>query len=318
MNTEQEQQKMEVVGFFGVYQESFKIVQSHTKIFTQITFILILPLLSFIFFIFKQQSSLLFNEILHDSHELTNINNHDTPQYQHLIRKISSKWDTFLFFNFISFTLILIFSILSTTAVVYTVATSIYTAGKETMISFTEVITGIVPKTWKRLMVTFLCAILDFLTYNFLAMLVTWELAKPVRNYFGVAGSIIMVLLYLSGFVYLIMVWKIASVVTLLDGKACGFEAMKKSKELVKGNMGFSISIFLSVNVPFFVILFLFLEKAAFGILCLLVSCHVVFEVVLLTLLCLVCNKSCENYVETVVILDQIDEHVHNNVMIPF
>ncbi|RYR47901.1 hypothetical protein Ahy_A07g033886 [Arachis hypogaea] len=136
---------MKVVGFFGVYQESFKIIQSHTKIFTQITFILILPLLSFIFFIFKQQSNLLFNEILHDSHQLTNINNHDTPQYQHLIRKISSKWDTFLFFNFISFTLILIFSILSTTA--------------------------------------------------------------------------------------------IASVVTLLDGKACGFEAMKKSKELVKESL---------------------------------------------------------------------------------
>ncbi|MED6131878.1 hypothetical protein PIB30_014095 [Stylosanthes scabra] len=156
-------------------------------------------------------------------------------------------------------------------------------------------------------------------------MLVTWALANPVRNHFGVPGSVVMVFLYLSGLVYLNMVWKIASVVTLLEEKTCGFEAMMKSKELVKGNMGFSISIFLSVNVPyFFVMLFLLVlvERTAYGILCLLVSCHVlVFEVVILTVLCFVCNKSYEkSNFDKVVLLDQTDEdqhHVHN-VMISF
>ncbi|MED6223820.1 hypothetical protein PIB30_077859 [Stylosanthes scabra] len=230
-NTEQEQNINKLVQFFRVYQQSFKIIQSHIKIFIQITFILILPLLSLIFLIYKQQFNPLFNQILHDSHEVTNFN-HGTPQYQHLIQTISSKWDTFLFFNFLCFTLILISSVLSTTAVVSTVVA----ARKETIIiSFTEVITSIVPKTWKKLMVTFLCAILDFLAYNLLAMLVTWALAKPVRNHFGVPGSIVMVFLYLSGLVYLNMVWKIASVVTLLEEKTCGFEAMMKSKEVVKG-----------------------------------------------------------------------------------
>ena len=301
-----EQEKMQFLGLFGVYQESYKIIRSWRKIFSHITFTLILPLISFIFLIYKQVSDILFGEILPDSHDITKIER-GTPQYEHPIQTISSEWDTFLFFNLICFTFILIFSILSTSAVVYTV-TSIYTARK---VSFNRAM-SLVPKVLKRLMITFLCMILDFSLYIFMAVLLMWALTTVVRNYCGVSSFVaMMMVLYLAGFVYLNVVWKLASVVTLLED-SCGFEAMTKSKALVKGKMGLSLFILLGVNVPFLLIQFLFMlvimggwelfrmglvGKVAFGIMGFLVSSHLLlFELVLQTVFYFVCKSyHCEN-----------------------
>jgi len=64
-------------------------------------------------------------------------------------------------------------------------------------------------------------------------------------------------ILYLAGLTYLNVVWQFANVVTVLED-SYGFEAMMKSKELIKEKMSLSIFITLQFNLCFFVIRFLF------------------------------------------------------------
>ncbi|KAG5045676.1 hypothetical protein JHK86_015082 [Glycine max] len=132
---------------------------------TQITFTLNLPL-SFIFLIHIQVSDLLFGKITHDAKDLTETLP-GTPQHQKLLDTFSSDWATFFLFKLLYFVSLLIFSLLSTSAIVYTVA-SFYT-GKE--VTFKKVL-SVVPKLWKRLMVTFLCTVVAFFAYNVIEVLV--------------------------------------------------------------------------------------------------------------------------------------------------
>ena len=160
-----EQENMQFLGFLGIYKESYKLIFSWRKIFTQITFTLILPL-SFIFLIHIQVSDLLFGKITHDAKDLTETLP-GTPQHQKLLDTFSSDWATFFLFKLLYFISLLIFSLLSTSAIVYTVA-SFYT-GKE--VTFKKVL-SVVPKVWKRLMVTFLCTVVAFFVYNVIEVLV--------------------------------------------------------------------------------------------------------------------------------------------------
>ena len=160
-----EQENMQFLGFLGIYKESYKLIFSWRKIFTQITFTLILPL-SFIFLIHIQVSDLLFGKITHDAKDLTETLP-GTPQHQKLLDTFSSDWATFFLFKLLYFISLLIFSLLSTSAIVYTVA-SFYT-GKE--VTFKKVL-SVVPKLWKRLMVTFLCTVVAFFAYNVIEVLV--------------------------------------------------------------------------------------------------------------------------------------------------
>ncbi|KAK7828719.1 hypothetical protein CFP56_029993 [Quercus suber] len=66
---DREQEDLQFLGFFGVFKESFKIIFSWRRIFSQITLALILPL-SFIFLAHIQISQLLFFKILNDQDTL--------------------------------------------------------------------------------------------------------------------------------------------------------------------------------------------------------------------------------------------------------
>ncbi|TKY56046.1 hypothetical protein E2542_SST20475 [Spatholobus suberectus] len=122
---DREQEEMQFIGFFGVYKEASKIILSWRRIFSQITLTLILPL-SFIFLIHIEVSNLLFRKILFNSIVMDETKP-NTPQHDKLSDMISSEVITLLLFKIAYFTLLLIFSLLSTSAVVYTIA-SIYTA----------------------------------------------------------------------------------------------------------------------------------------------------------------------------------------------
>uniref|UniRef100_A0A0R0JFR1 Transmembrane protein n=1 Tax=Glycine max TaxID=3847 RepID=A0A0R0JFR1_SOYBN len=197
-----EQEKMQ---FLGHLQRILKAHIFGEEDLTQITFTLNLPL-SFIFLIHIQVSDLLFGKITHDAKDLTETLP-GTPQHQKLLDTFSSDWATFFLFKLLYFVSLLIFSLLSTSAIVYTVA-SFYT-GKE--VTFKKVL-SVVPKLWKRLMVTFLCTVVAFFAYNVIEVLV------------------------LVGSVYLTVVWLLASVTTVLED-SYGNEAMMKSKDLIKGKM---------------------------------------------------------------------------------
>lgn len=250
---DREQEEMQFLGFFGVHKEASKIILSWRRIFSQITLTLILPL-SFIFLIHIEISNYLFRKILYNSIEMDETNP-NTPQYNKLSDMVSSEWITLLLFKICYFTLLLIFSLLSTSAVVYTIA-SIYTAKD---VTFKKVM-SVVPKVWKRLMLTFLCAFAAFFAYNIVTMLVIfiWALIIGVKSG-GVVVFVVIAILYFIGFVYLTLVWQLASVVTVLED-SWGVRAMMKSKELIKGKMVLSIFIFLTLVVSFVLIRLLFKE----------------------------------------------------------
>ncbi|KAK9293264.1 hypothetical protein L1049_021255 [Liquidambar formosana] len=237
---------MQSLGFFGIFKDSFKIIFSWKKIFSQITLALILPL-SFIFLANIEMSELFYSKFLH-RHALPEIVP-GTSTYYRLSNSISSKWTVFwLLFKAAYLTIILILSLLSTAAVVFTIA-CIY-AGKE--FTFKKVM-SVVPKVWKRLMVTFLWYFLVAFCYNILVIVAfvlwyTWT--SNASPGIGLTVFVLLLILYLMGLVYMSIIWQLASVVTVLED-SYGIQAMKRSKALVKGKMGVAIGIFLLLNLFF-------------------------------------------------------------------
>ncbi|TYJ35721.1 hypothetical protein E1A91_A05G256200v1 [Gossypium mustelinum] len=139
------QEEMQFLGLFDIFKESYKIISSCRKLFTKITLALILPL-SFIYLVHVQVSSLFSSKL-----QLDHIRS-DTAEYENSSNLISHEALYFLLFNFVYFTLFFIFSLLSTAAVVYTIA-CIYTARE---LTFKTIIT-VVPKVWKYFLEYFCC-----------------------------------------------------------------------------------------------------------------------------------------------------------------
>lgn len=314
---DREQEEMQSLGLFGVYKESYKIILSWRKIFSQITLTLILPL-SFIFLIHMEVSNILFKKILNNTQEMIQTPQ-NTPKYHKLSEMISSEWATFWLFKLLYFTFLLIFSLLSTSAVVYTIA-SIYTARD---VTFSKVM-SVVPKVWKRLMVTFFCTFFAFFAYNVMAFLVIIVFLLTIGfQHDGVAVFVVISILYLAGFVYLTVIWQLASVVSVLED-SYGVEAMMKSKKLIKGKMGLSILIFLKLNVSFFLIQFLFkkvvvvhgwrlgsLDRTAYGVLCFLLLSHMfLFGLVIQTVLYFVCKSYHHENIDKSALSDHLEVYL--------
>ncbi|OMO57187.1 hypothetical protein CCACVL1_25927 [Corchorus capsularis] len=316
MNSEQGELKF--LGFFGILKESSKIIFSWRKIFSQITLALILPL-SFIFLAHIQISQFIFVDILRDQNALQNSTG--TPPYSDkLSGTVSSKWVAFWLFKAAYFIVFLILALLSTSAVVYTVA-CIYT-GKE--ISFKKVM-SVVPKVWKRLIVTFLWTFAIVMIYNLVAV---FCLLLPVLIIYmgfsnvGVAIFVILFLLYLAGLIYIAVVWQLAGVVSVLED-VYGIQAMKKSKALIKGKMGVALALFLLLILCFGGIQTLFQFEVAFfwslsvgmriliGIVCLLLLFNVIlFGLVSKTVLYFVCKSHHHENIDKSILADHLEVYV--------
>ncbi|KAB1210558.1 hypothetical protein CJ030_MR6G010854 [Morella rubra] len=243
--------ELQFLGFFGIFKESFKILFSWRKIFSQITLTIILPL-SFIFLAHIQISQLLFFRILDNEITLDDTDK-NTSYYAKLSHDISSEWTAFWLFKAAYFTFVLILSLLATSAVVYTIA-CIYTA-KE--ITFKKVM-SVVPRVWKRLILTFLWNFAVVLVYNVVAGAVIFLWARFIgTNTFGIILIAVLLTLYLVGIVYISVVWHLASVVSVLED-ACGIKAMIKSKGLIEGKLGVAVSFFILLSVSFIGIGFVF------------------------------------------------------------
>ncbi|XP_044494944.1 uncharacterized protein LOC123217925 [Mangifera indica] len=142
------------------------------------------------------------------------------------------QWTRLMIFQFCYLIFLFAFSLLSTAAVVFTVA-SLYTSKA---VSFSNTISAI-PKVFKRLFITFLWVTLLMVVYNavFLGFLVVLIIAIDTQNPFLVFISIILIfVLFLGVHVYITALWHLASVVSVLE-PVYGFAAMKKSYELLKG-----------------------------------------------------------------------------------
>ncbi|XP_022632586.1 uncharacterized protein LOC106780087, partial [Vigna radiata var. radiata] len=257
----------------------------------KITLTLILPL-SFIFLIHIELSNILFGNIVKNTQQMMETPQ-GTPQYRTLSNMFSSEWTTFILFKLIYFTFLLIFSLLSTSTVVYTIA-SIYTARE---VIFSKVMT-IVPKVWKRLMISFLCTFAAFFVYNIMVVLVVIIWALTTRGRSDEVGLfVVLAVFYFAGFVYLTVIWNLASVVTVVED-SCGIGAMLKINTLIRGKMGLSVVIFLKLLVSFGLIQFLFkktvvhglrlgsMDRTLYGIVCLVLFSQLyLFQLVIQTVL---------------------------------
>lgn len=294
---DREQEEMQFLGIFGIYKEAYKVIFTWRKIFSQITLALILPL-SFIFLAHKEVSNLLLLKIVHTDRELDHTRA-GTAKYHKLSHLISSEWTYFWLFEAVYFTFFLILSLLSTAAVVYTVA-CIYT-GKE--VNFNKVM-SVVPKVWKRLMVTFLCSIVAFFAYSVVGFSVFVIWAVSIGNTsLGVPVLYLILISYLVGSVYMTILWHLASVVSVLE-ESCGYGAMVKSHGLIKGKLCVAIVIFFKLNISLWIIERAFqllvvrgwslgmVNRVSYGIVCFLLLFKLfLFGLVIQTVIYFVCKS---------------------------
>ncbi|KAI8531434.1 hypothetical protein RHMOL_Rhmol11G0136800 [Rhododendron molle] len=291
---DREQKDMQFLGLFGIYLESYKIIFNFRRIFSKISLAFTLPL------------SLIF---------LANIAVSDS---------LSSEGAAFWLVEFVYLTFSLVFSILSTTAVVYTVA-SVYTGHD---VTFGKVM-SVIPKVWKKLMVTFLCAFLAFLAIFLcnvvlVVPIILWRVTIKNSYIPGLVFFLAIVILYVV--VYMTVVWWLTGVVSVLEDIK-GIKAMIKSRNLIQGKMGIAIVTLLMLDVAIFGIQVLFKNQVvhtrsfsvtgrfAFGFLCLLMIFSVfLFALVIETVIYFVCKSYHHENIDKSLLSDHLEvyqgEHV--------
>ncbi|XP_024375619.1 uncharacterized protein [Physcomitrium patens] len=247
-----EPDEMRSLGVVGICKEAYNILQVHLRLFLSLSLTLVLPL-GAVIFCHDLITHPLWRKIHWDSEKL------GTEQMGSAARaQTQSSLDSELFglgvITVIYVIFILAFSLLSTAAIVYSVA-SIYT-GKG--LSYVKVI-SVVPKVWKRLFFTFVWAhILIFLYYVALFVVIFLLLALQSATGMNVLFLGIPVLIVFYTFLfYFNVVWHLASVVSVLED-SYGINALKKSTELIKGKRWVGCCVFLIYTVCTFVVLFMY------------------------------------------------------------
>ena len=248
---ESEQGDLQFLGFLGIFKHSLKIILKWSKIFFQITLAFILPN-SFLFLANHWISELLFHKI-HHNYSTLQFNQFNSQISTHISKSISKEWATYWIIKSIYFIFSMIFSLFSISAVVYTVA-CIYTRKS---ITFRKVV-SVVPKVWKRLMITFLCNfcivfacmfVFIIIVCIFLFIYTMFLIQKVTSGQVGIYVVLaILTLLFMVGFFYMVMVWQLANVISVMENEY-GFKALKKSKKLIKGKLGIAFSILVAINI---------------------------------------------------------------------
>ncbi|KAI4307196.1 hypothetical protein L6164_030408 [Bauhinia variegata] len=313
---DREPEEMQFLGVVGVYKEAYKIINSWKKIFNLLTLSLILPL-SFVFLFHIEVSHLLIGKIESNAEEMSQTQE-GTPRYQKLSDLLPAEWAYYFLFQIAYLIFFITLSLLSTSAVVYTIA-SIYTARD---VTFKNVM-SVVPKVWHRLFMTFLCTFVAFLAINLMAVAVIliWVVIIGITNA-SLAILGVLSILYIVGILYLSIVWQLSNVVSVLE-ESYGFLAMIKSRELIKGKMWLASFILLTLNLSFFLVKFSFeklvvngwklgaVDRTIYGIICfLLISNLFLFSLVLQTLLYFVCKSYHHENIDKSVLSDRLDVYL--------
>ncbi|XP_015068953.1 uncharacterized protein LOC107013586 [Solanum pennellii] len=220
----------------SLFKESLSIPKRSPQTFYRITLSLILPLsfaiLAHSFFTHPILSQL-----------------HENPSASH-----ASQWTKLLFYQFCYLIFLLAFSLLSTSAVVFTVA-SLYTSKQ---VSFSSIITAL-PSILRRLFITFLWVFLSMLVYNavlsffIVLMLIAFESKSKNSTALFLVSVFLLSVFFLVVHVYLSALWHLASVITVLEPTQ-GLAAFKKSYELLKGKIRMACVLILGYLVIFGVV----------------------------------------------------------------
>ncbi|KAL7090491.1 hypothetical protein ACP275_12G044100 [Erythranthe tilingii] len=297
---DKEQEEIQFLGFFGILKESCTIISSWRKIFTQITIFLILPL-SFLYLAHIQITKTLFTVIIHNEFMLLNVLK-GSKSFSEIDNMLSSnsEWVTFFRFKIGYLVFFAIVSLLTTSAVVHTIA-CIYTAKETTL----NKVLSLVPKVWKRLMITFTWHFVFVFAYNFLFLVIVIFVLLDNGD-IGIGCMTFLIVLFIAyfmGLLYITMIWHLASVVSVLED-SYGLSAMMKSRGLIKGKMGISTAVFFVLGLSFFGIQHMFKnfvvlghgdgigKRIVYGIICLiLLSISILFQLIMETMVYFVCKS---------------------------
>ncbi|XP_068657092.1 uncharacterized protein [Aristolochia californica] len=204
------QEELQYLNIPQILKEAVSIPRFSTRTFSLITLTLIFPL----------SLAILVNSLF--THPLVE-SPHFDPRGVRLL----------LLYEFLYLLFLFLFSLLSTAAVVFTVA-SLYTS-KPT--SFSSTLHAI-PPVFRRLFFTFLYISFLMFLYNFafIFSLVTLVLLVGDERQVVLFACLFTVLfiVFLAVHIYITALWHLASVITVLESVQ-GWAAMRKSRELLKG-----------------------------------------------------------------------------------
>ncbi|XP_066352341.1 uncharacterized protein [Miscanthus floridulus] len=298
-----EPEELQFLGVVGIYRFSAEILRGpHRPLFARIAAAFVLPL-SALFLLHIAISHALFTHIDTDDTALDN-SSPGTDTQRRLLSRLASDWLALLLFKSAYLLALLLLSLLSVAASVFSVA-SVYSAKRDAL-TFPRVL-SVVPRVWRRLAATFLAAFALLVAYHAVAALLFVGLLVAAENSNGSGGGLagllafLVAVAYLVGLVYLSVVWHLASVVSVLEDYK-GFAAMRKSKDLIKGKLVTAGVIFFTLNLVFAVVEFGFRawvvrgsgagSRLLLGLLMLAALCCVVmFALVSQTVVYLVCKS---------------------------
>lgn len=242
-----EPEELQFLGIVGIYREAVHILRAHRPLFARIAAAFVLPL-SLLFLLHIAISHALFSHIDSDDYALDSAAP-GTPTQRRLLSRLAADWAALLLFKAAYLLALLLFSLLSTAAAVFSVA-SVYSA-KHDALSFPRVL-SVVPRVWRRLAATFLAAFALLFAYNFIFGVAFVLLLLAADSGSGLAGltAFLIVIAYLAGLIYLSVVWHLASVVSVLEDYK-GLDAMRKSKALIQGKLWTAAAIFIMLNLVF-------------------------------------------------------------------
>lgn len=249
-----EPEELQFLGPVGIYRESVAILRTHRPLYARIAAAFVLPL-SALFLAHIAISHALFSTIDSDDSALES-SAPGTASQQRILQRLGADWAALVLFKAAYLLALLLFSLLSTAAAVFSVA-SVYSA-KHDALTFPRVL-SVVPRVWRRLAATFLSAFALLFAYHFVFAVVFIALLVAVDNGSTLAGllAFVVIVAYLVGLVYLSVVWHLASVVSVLEDYK-GFQAMRKSKALIQGKLWTVVIIFVTLNIVFVVVEFAF------------------------------------------------------------
>lgn len=305
-----EQEQAQNLDIFGVIKESINVVFSWKTIFGQITLLHILPL-SVIFLSHIWISEWLFGEILYDE-DLLLFTREGSPTYNDIVDLIHTEKMLFIIFTILYYIFVIIFSLISTSAVVYTIA-CIYT---EKELTFKKLM-RVVPRVWQRLMVTFMWSSFVVFAYNIASCFVL-VFAINMDLITDGSGLLIFLVTYLIGFAYIGIIWQLACVISVLEDIS-GIQAISKSKDLIKGKTMVAGTIYILVNSSFAGIQ---LETvllgpdpmqqwgniSAYGILCVALVVLILFGLVSQTIIYFVCKSYHHEIIDKPSLADHLEE----------
>lgn len=292
---DRKQEELQYLGFLDIFKESFKTIFSKKKIFSQITLAFIFPL-SIIFLAHYLVFQVLLFDVLSRIDDLALFPNDDLNHVR-ISYLVSTQLILFWLSNAIFFILLLLLSLLSSSTLVYTIA-SIFTTKEITL----KKAMSVVPKVWKRLILTFFLGFAIIFVYNILAGLVMHTILayadywSPKKFLMKLISSL---LIYFIGFVCIGSIWFLSIVVSVLENSS-GIQAMTRSKNLIKGKMGVAFGFSIVLSFCFWVLLVLFQISLAGGLvtmilagilLLLLLSIVVLIGLVVQTVLYFVCKS---------------------------